>query len=55
MAPPDIYDRVAAAAKVVGMQRLEPIFEELKATVPYEQIRLVVAHLTRGDDDNVKG
>jgi ATP-dependent DNA helicase RecQ len=41
----DIYDRVAAAVAKVGADRLKPIFEELKEEIPYEEIRLVVAHL----------
>ncbi len=42
---PDIYDRVAAAARKVGTARLKPIFLELEEKIPYEEIRLVVAHL----------
>jgi ATP-dependent DNA helicase RecQ len=41
----DIYDRVAEAARKVGTDRLKPIFDELKEEIPYEDIRLVVAHL----------
>jgi ATP-dependent DNA helicase RecQ len=40
-----LYARIAAAAKKVGMERLKPIFIELEEKVPYEDIRLVVAHL----------
>ncbi|MBM4068840.1 MAG: DNA helicase RecQ [Planctomycetes bacterium] len=42
----DVYARVAAAAKQVGMERLKPIFEALEGKIPYDEIRLVVSHLT---------
>lgn len=38
------YDKVAAAVQEVGTAYLRPIFEHLEGKVPYEQIRLVVAH-----------
>jgi ATP-dependent DNA helicase RecQ len=41
----EVYDKVAAAAKKVGTDRLKPIFIELEEKVPYDEIRLVVAHL----------
>jgi ATP-dependent DNA helicase RecQ len=44
----ETYQRVAEVAKKVGTARLKPIFEELQGSVPYEEIRLVVAHLERG-------
>jgi ATP-dependent DNA helicase RecQ len=39
------YDRIAAAARKVGFGRMKPIFVELGERVPYDEIRLVVAHL----------
>lgn len=38
------YAEVRAAALKVGGDRLKPIFEELGANVPYDTIRLVMAH-----------
>ncbi len=43
---PEIYRRVAEAAKKVGTDRLKPIFVKLAEQVPYDTIRLVVAHST---------
>jgi ATP-dependent DNA helicase RecQ len=42
----DIYQRVAAAVRDVGADRLKPIFVALNEQVSYDDIRLVVAHLT---------
>jgi len=39
------YRTVAEAVKDLGTAYLQPIFERLGGKVPYEQIRLVVAHL----------
>lgn len=39
------YDRIAAAAGEVGTDFLRPIFDRLGGEVPYEQLKLVVAHL----------
>jgi ATP-dependent DNA helicase RecQ len=39
------YDLVASAADSAGADRLKPIYEHLDGRVPYERIRLVVAHL----------
>ena len=39
------YRTVADAVKDVGTAYLKPIFEHLGGTVPYEHIRLVLAHL----------
>jgi len=39
------YDRIAVAAKEVGMDYLKPIHEALGGDFPYEVLRLVVAHL----------
>jgi ATP-dependent DNA helicase RecQ len=44
---PKLYQRVAQAARRVGTDRLKPIFLELGEQVPYDEIRLVVAHLGR--------
>jgi len=41
----DIYQRVAAAARQVGTERLKPIFLALGEKISYDDIRLVVAHL----------
>jgi ATP-dependent DNA helicase RecQ len=41
-----LYQRVAAAARQVGMGQLKPIFLALGEKVSYDDIRLVVAHLT---------
>ena len=43
----DVYARVWAAVKVHGDARLWPLFVELDETVPYDDIRIVVAHLGR--------
>ncbi len=51
-APPDIdrwvsqttYRLVEEAARTASTDRLKPIFERLGGTVPYEDIRLVLAH-----------
>jgi ATP-dependent DNA helicase RecQ len=42
------YQRVAEAARQVGVERLKPIFLALNEKVPYDAIRLVLAHLTAG-------
>ncbi len=39
------YDRVSEVARGLGTSRLKPIFVSLAESVPYEQIRLVVAHM----------
>jgi ATP-dependent DNA helicase RecQ len=44
------YRVVADAVKDVGTAYLKPVFEHLGGTVPYEQIRLVVAHLNIARD-----
>jgi len=43
----EVYQKVAAAVEKVGTARLKPIFIELEEKVPYDEIRLVVAHLGR--------
>jgi ATP-dependent DNA helicase RecQ len=40
-----VYQRVAAAARQVGTERLKPIFLALGEQVSYDEIRLVVAHM----------
>ena len=42
----EVYDRVVMAARQVGTDRLKPIFVQLGEQVPYDVIRLVLAHLT---------
>jgi ATP-dependent DNA helicase RecQ len=42
----DVYQEVAAAAKEVGAEKLKPIYLALNEQVPYDDIRLVLAHLT---------
>jgi ATP-dependent DNA helicase RecQ len=42
---PELYGRIAAAARQVGADRLKPIFIALEERVPYDDIRLVVTHL----------
>ena len=42
----DLYQRIAAAARRTGTERLKPIFVTLGEKVSYDDIRLVVAHLT---------
>jgi ATP-dependent DNA helicase RecQ len=44
---PDAYERIAAAVKQHGGERLKPLFIALDEKVPYEDIRVVVAHLAR--------
>ena len=41
----DVYQRVVAAARQVGTDRLKPIFLALGEQVSYDDIRLVLAHL----------
>jgi ATP-dependent DNA helicase RecQ len=46
------YQRIREAARQVGCDRLKPIFIALGEKVPYDQIRLVTAHLSvRGTDE----
>jgi ATP-dependent DNA helicase RecQ len=42
---PDSYGKIADAVKELGPVYLKPIFDRLGGTIPYEQIRIVVAHL----------
>ena len=41
----EIYQEVAAAAREVGVDKLKPIHEALGGQVPYDDIRLVLAHM----------
>jgi ATP-dependent DNA helicase RecQ len=43
--PDDVYQEVAAAAQQVGTEKLKPIYQALGEQVPYDDIRLVLAHL----------
>jgi ATP-dependent DNA helicase RecQ len=43
----ETYTEIAAVVKQVGVDRLKPIFVALGEKIPYDVIRLVVAHLTR--------
>jgi ATP-dependent DNA helicase RecQ len=47
----ELYQRIAAAARQVGTERLKPIFIVLGEQVPYDSIRLVVTHLAKGEKD----
>jgi hypothetical protein len=42
---PAVYQRVVDAAADAETPRLKPLFESLGGEVPYEEIRLVLAHL----------
>jgi ATP-dependent DNA helicase RecQ len=44
--PDELYQRVAEAARKYGSERMKPIFIGLGEQVSYDDIRLVVAHLT---------
>jgi ATP-dependent DNA helicase RecQ len=44
--PELVYQLVAQAARRVGMERLKPIYLELGEQVSYDDIRLVLTHLT---------
>ena len=39
------YNQIATACHTLGMQRLKPLKEALPPEIPYEEIRLVIAHL----------
>ena len=41
----EVYNKIAAAARLVGTGQLKPIFLALGETIDYDQIRLVVTHL----------
>ena len=39
------YNQIARACHQIGMERLKPLKEALPTEIPYEEIRLVIAHL----------
>lgn len=41
----EIYQLVANAATKVGIEKLRPIFDALGGQIPYDEIKIVVAHL----------
>lgn len=41
----DEYEAIAPLAHRLGTERLKPIFDELEGRMPYDAIRLVVAHI----------
>ena len=43
------FRRIRTAARTTGLERLKPIFEALKESIPYDQIRIAVACLRNGD------
>ena len=43
--PEDLYNQIASAARLVGTDRLKPIYIALGERVAYDHIKLVVAHL----------
>jgi ATP-dependent DNA helicase RecQ len=43
--PAERYNQIAAACKQFGTDRLKPLKEALPPEIPYEEIRLVIAHL----------
>ena len=43
----DLYARIAAVVQQHGGARLKPLFIALEEKVSYEDIRVVVAHLTK--------
>ncbi len=42
--PDDVYQEVAAAAQVVGREKLKPIYDALEGHVTYDHIRWVLVH-----------
>ena len=44
---PDVYERVAAAVKQHGGGKLKPLFVALEEKITYDEIRVVVAHLSK--------
>jgi ATP-dependent DNA helicase RecQ len=42
---PERYRQITAACRQLGIDRLKPVKEALAPEIPYEQIRLVIAHL----------
>src|ERR1700687_499727 len=50
---PERYNQIAAACHQLGMDRLKPLKEALPPEIPYEEIRLVIAHLRTEPAPNV--
>src|ERR1700674_1554581 len=50
---PERYNQIAAACRQLGMDRLKPLKEALPPEIPYEEIRLVIAHLRTEPAPNV--
>jgi ATP-dependent DNA helicase RecQ len=50
---PAVYQRVVEAAADAETPRLKPLFERLGGEVPYEEIRLVLAHLQARSEGDV--
>jgi len=42
---PERYNQIATSCRQLGMDRLKPLKEALPREIPYEEIRLVIAHL----------
>ena len=42
---PERYNQIATACRQLGMDRLKPLKEALPPEIPYDEIRLVIAHL----------
>ncbi len=42
----DVYRQVADTARRVGVEKLKPIFEALEGKISYDEIRVVLTHLT---------
>jgi ATP-dependent DNA helicase RecQ len=52
----DIYRQVAQVAARVGADALRPIFDALEGKVPYDEIKIVVTHLTAcGGEHQIDG
>ena len=51
--PVESYNQIAAACRQLGMDRLKPLKEVLPPEIPYEEIRLVIAHLRTVTPSNV--
>lgn len=43
----ETYEKVAEAAKPMGTVYLKPIYDSLQEKVPYDQIRIVIAHIQK--------
>ncbi len=45
----ETVSRVADAVRELGTVYLKPIYEKLEEKVPYDSIRIVIAHLSRSE------